>query len=236
VRRLSVFFILTSALLTAANLRVIVRDPKGALVPGAEIGIRNAAGIMAVSAVTGPTGSLEAPKLERGQHTIDVNKEGFEPATRIVLVEDKDLEITIDLKLAVVETAIELAGKRSRLANADPNYVALRPSTPMSHYRVSNLKLTRDVGTLTLEEGTVSLLAPVLGKTVMVVFKGSGAFHLKPAMELERRHLNTIIDSNAVDEDFDSAVFTFSDSTADEIIERPEAAEKTEASADKREL
>jgi hypothetical protein len=217
VRRLSVFFILTAALLTAANLRVIVRDPKGALVPGAEIGIRNAAGIMAVSAVTGPIGSLEAPKLEKGQYTIDVNKEGFEPATRTVLVEDKDLEITIDLKLAVVETAIEVAGKRSRLANADPNYVALRSAAPTSHYRVSNLKLTRDVGTLTLQEGAVSLLAPVLGKTVIAVFRGSGSFHLKPAMELERRHLNTVIDSDTVDEDFDSAIFTFSDSTADEI-------------------
>ena len=110
-------FILTAACLTAANLRVIVRDPKGALVPGAEIGIRNAEGIMAVSTVTGPTGSLDAPNLEKGQYTIDVNKEGFEPATRTVLVEDKDLEITIELLLEKIATqAVEL-GKKDDIIN-----------------------------------------------------------------------------------------------------------------------
>ncbi len=215
--RVSVLLFLGSAFLVAANLRITVRDPKGALVPNAEIAVRSASGIVAASGLTGPTGVLDAPQLERGPYTISVSKEGFESATRTVLLEDKDLEVVIDLKLAVVETAIEVGGKRSRLANADPNYVALRAAAPAESYSVSNLALTRDVGVLTLREGTVSLLAPVLGKTVMAVFKGSGTFHLEPAMELERRHLRQVMDTDMVEEDFDSAVFAFSDSTAAEI-------------------
>jgi hypothetical protein len=221
-----------SILAGAANLRILVRDPKGEVVAGADVAVRNSAGVLAGSAPTGAAGSFEIPKLEKGQYTVDVQKEGFAPATRTITVEEKDLEVVIDLKIAVLETVIEVAGKGSAFANSDPNYRSLRSAAIASTYRVQNLAIIRDAGTLTLHEGQISLLAPLLGKTVMAVFTGTGSFHLKPVIDLERRYLITIIDQDVIDEDFDSAVFAFTDSTAEEIKAKGLPVEDTGRSPD----
>lgn len=215
--RLFVLLSVSSILAGAANLRVLVRDPKGEAVAGAEIAVRDSGGALTASSPASGAATFEIPNIAKGQYAISVQKEGFAPATKSITVEDKDLEVVIDLKIAVVETVIEVEGKGSRFANSDPNYRSLRSASIASTCRVQNLAITRDVGTLTLREGQVSLLAPVLGKTVMAVFTGSGSFHLQPAIDLERRYLTTILDKETVDEDFDSAVFAFTDATAEEI-------------------
>ena len=90
--------------------------------------------------------------------------------------------------------------------NADPNYRSLRDAAPSQTYRVENVELKRDVGTLTLRTGQITFLAPVLNRVSMAVFNGEGRFHLKPAIAIEERHLNKLTGKTEVDEIIDSAL------------------------------
>jgi hypothetical protein len=108
-------------------------------------------------------------------------------------------------------------GKRSVLANADPNYRLLRDTAPAEAYRVENIELKRDVGTLTLRTGQIVFLPPVLGRVVAAVFVGEGRFRMKPAVRLEEEYLNALTGARDVDEKLNSAVLYFTDNTFDEV-------------------
>src|SRR5438270_12148312 len=88
------------------------------------------------------------------------------------------------------ESSPESDGKRSVLANADPNYGALRDGNLTETYRVENIVLTRDAATITLRSGQISFLGPVLGKYPIAVFSGEGMFQLKPAIAPEANYLS----------------------------------------------
>lgn len=105
----------------------------------------------------------------------------------------------------------------SPLANSDPNYHALRTNAPAETYRVENIELKRDVGTITLRTGQITFLPPVLGRVSMAVFSGEGRFQLKPAIPIEEAHINKIIGRPDVDETFDAALLCFTDGTPAEI-------------------
>src|SRR5581483_11444088 len=100
---------------------------------------------------------------------------------------------------------------------SDPNYRALRDSAIAESWHVENLALTRDAGVITLREGTVGFLPPALNRVTTGVFTGSGRFQLKPAIGIEHDHLKRATGEDAVDEEFTSAVFLFTDGTAEEI-------------------
>jgi hypothetical protein len=68
------------------------------------------------------------------------------PFEQSVAIVDKAIDITISLKLKPAETSVEVRG-RSRLANSDPNYQALRGGALTHVYQVQNLVLARDVAT-----------------------------------------------------------------------------------------
>jgi hypothetical protein len=104
-----------------------------------------------------------------------------------------------------------------QFANTDPHYRALRDSVPAETYRVENIELKRDVGTLTLRTGQLTFLPPVLNRVAMAVFNGEGRFQLKPAIPIEERHLNLLLGKPEVDETFDSALLYFTDATVDEV-------------------
>ncbi|HEY6340258.1 MAG TPA: M1 family aminopeptidase [Bryobacteraceae bacterium] len=105
----------------------------------------------------------------------------------------------------------------SAQANADPNYRALRDAAPQETYRVQNIELKRDVGTLTLRSGQITFLAPALNRVSMAVFNGEGRFQLKPAFSLEERYLNKLTGKSEADEPIDSALLAFTDNTFEEI-------------------
>src|ERR1700728_384839 len=81
----------------------------------------------------------------------------------------------------------------SPLANSDANYHALRNAVPQETYRVENIELKRDVGTITLRTGEITCLAPVMGHVTMALFSGEGRFQLKPAIPIEEAHLNKLL-------------------------------------------
>ena len=113
--------------------------------------------------------------------------------------------------------AILMAQIVSPLANSDANYHALRNAAPQETYRVENIELKRDVGTITLRTGEITFLAPVMGRMTMAVFSGEGRFQLKPAIPIEEAHLNKLLGRPDVDETFDAAMLCFTDGTLAEV-------------------
>jgi hypothetical protein len=200
-------------LLSAIAVTIAIADSDGAAVPGAEVVIQGR------TLTSDPaTGSVSLPDLPEGSYTVTVRKPGFETAEQKIEVKaGAPANFTIQLKLAAQQITVEVDNKRSALANSDPNYRALRTAGPAAVYRVDNLELKRDVGTLSLQKGQVTFFAPVLGKTVMAVFTGEGTFHLKPVLPVDATCLTSVSGAPEIDETFRSVVLCFTDETADEI-------------------
>ena len=69
--------------------------------------------------------------LMPGEYQFTIRREGFETAQRTVTIgEEPKLDIDIQLKIQTQETVVEVPGKRSPLANSDPEYRALREARP----------------------------------------------------------------------------------------------------------
>lgn len=206
------------SLSASAVLSVTVHDPSGAAVPGAAISIVTADGGATRTQTTDATGSATAADLAAGEYKITAGKTGFERGERsVTLAADAIENLVIDLKIAVQESTLRVGGKISPLANANPDYRTLRDAQLVAGWQVSGLVLKRDVGTFTFRSGVFSLAAPVMGKTIYAVFSGDAAFHMKPAVAIEANYMKQVSGAEEADEDFSSAVFSFTDSTADEI-------------------
>lgn len=102
--------------------------------------------------------------------------------------------------------------------NSDPTYQALRNvGLGGEAFTVSKLDVKRDAGHFHLHSGTVCFLAPVNGKVTGAVFQGDGTLILDPPIDVERKNLKMLTGENEFSENFDHAVFRFTDSTYDEI-------------------
>jgi hypothetical protein len=209
----------------AATVSGTVKDPSGALVPAARVALIATPGGEAKTAITGADGQFHFPGVNSGSYVLHIEREGFEPLEQLIEVADKDLTLALALAIAAQQAEVEVEGGRSRLANADPNYRALRDNQPLRTWHVENVVLKRDVGTLTLRSGTVGFLPPVLGHTAVGVFTGDGHFHMDPALPMEKDHLELITGARAVDEDFESLLLAFTDGTFEEITGQGQPAE-----------
>jgi hypothetical protein len=83
--------------------------------------------------------------------------------------------------------------------------------------RVSGTLIQRDVGTFMLDEGTLTFCRPVAGRVCAAVFEGKGSFNYMPPTEVERMQLQRVMDKQALDEPFTTAIFLFADSTYEEL-------------------
>src|SRR5437660_1279348 len=130
------------------------------------------------------------------------------------------LTIAAILPSTLRSQSVATAGERGTAA---PTYleryreaVALaRPSGQLAD--VNRLVLTRDVARLTLEHGTLYLLAPLAGRTVAAVFRGEGRFAFAPPLAAERAELRRFSGDTALDDELSEAVLFFSDSTAEQL-------------------
>ena len=224
--KVAVFVLLVSALLSAATIEGVVKDPSGAAVPGAAIILKNSETALAENALTDNQGHFAFADVPPGKYAITIQHDGFEDTEKAIEVADAPVTLAFAMKIATQQTVVEVGGKRSAFANSDPNYVALRNANPGASFRVTNLTLKRDNATFTFSAGQFSFLPPVLGRVVAGVFTGEGTFHLEPAITSERTYLRQISGEQTVDESFRSVVFWFTDDTFDEIKRQAQATDE----------
>jgi len=101
-------------------------------------------------------------------------------------------------------------------ANTDPTYKALRNIGTGDMLPAKELVLKRDAGKFVLN-GVLTFLAPVNGKVTGAVFFGKGSFELVPPIEVERKSIAELTKETALHEEFDQAVFRFTDNTYEEL-------------------
>jgi hypothetical protein len=122
-------------------------------------------------------------------------------------------------RLAILAPLFSLAAAAAFAA--DPVYVALRAARPEGPaLSVANLALERDVFRFRFEKGVFQFLAPVEGRVTGAVFVGEGSWELRPALEVERRHLALLRDDpkfEVLSDRFQSLVLLFTDDTESEI-------------------
>jgi hypothetical protein len=107
------------------------------------------------------------------------------------------------------------------LAAFEVDYAALRAARPAAEgTAVQSLTLERDAYRFRFESGAFFFLPPFGERTVGAVFVGSGSWELTPAGETERKHLALLLHDpglSTTSDQFETAVFLFTDSTAEEI-------------------
>ena len=165
------FLSLTSAAIVSAAgiLSGTIKDPKGAVVAGAQISVSN--NTTSRNATTDAAGRFKIEGLPPGSYKLSVSSPGFKTAEIPVVIEEaRTAAVEIGLEVAGVRAEIAVPGKLGAAANSDPNYRALRDSATIENFTVSNLSLKHDVGTLNLQSGSVSFLPPVMGRVAMAVF------------------------------------------------------------------
>ena len=102
--------------------------------------------------------------------------------------------------------------------NSDPVYQQLRNITPGGKtLAVKDFVLKRDAGTFTFKSGNFFFLTPVQGKTTGAVFIGNATFSLEPPFEAEKHSLQLLTKSSEMVEQFNTAVFRFTDGTEEDI-------------------
>jgi peptidase M1-like protein len=82
---------------------------------------------------------------------------------------------------------------------------------------VNHLVLIRDAGQLTFEHGKLYLFAPLGGRTVGALFRGTGHFTFTPPIPAERAELQRVANAPALDDSISEAVLLFADSTPDQL-------------------
>lgn len=102
--------------------------------------------------------------------------------------------------------------------NSHPIYTQLRNvGTSGEMATASNLVLKRDAATFTFRSGNFFFLSPVNGKVTGAVFVGDGNLTMVPPTTAEKRSISLLTKEPQLNEDFNSAVFRFTDGTYEEI-------------------
>jgi hypothetical protein len=92
-----------------ATLSGIVRDPSGALIPGASVRVINVDTQVAVTAETNSTGYYMVGNLIPGTYSTEVRKEGFKTAVRPPLTLEVAQSATVDFELELGQTSQEVS-------------------------------------------------------------------------------------------------------------------------------
>jgi len=92
-----------------AALSGIVRDPSGALIPGASVRVTKVDTQVVVSAETNSTGYYVVGNLIPGAYSMEVRKEGFKTAVRPPLTLEVAQSATVDFELEIGQTSQEVA-------------------------------------------------------------------------------------------------------------------------------
>jgi len=118
--------------------------------------------------------------------------------------------------LSLCITGPVFAQQTDQLENL-PLYEALKKFELKGTVKVDNLKLKRDRAEMVFT-GDFYFAAPINGRVTGAVFIGQGTFHASPPdIAFEHENLARLLDKDAVDSDFKTAVLRFTDDTFDII-------------------
>jgi hypothetical protein len=123
-----------------------VKDPNGAVVPGAEVTVKNTATNIATNVTTNDEGSYTVPFLVPGTYTITASASGFKTSTVENVAVKVDDRLTVDLGLQVG-------------ASAEVNIVANGDVVEQGSVTVGTLVTQRQIEELPLAEGAPYTLA-----------------------------------------------------------------------------
>jgi len=219
VRALALGLLASSALLPA-TVSGTVKDASGAPVVGVTVELHSAGGL-SLAAKTGDDGVFRFADVAAGAYRLRVAQPGFEPWQADIAADAPPVEI--HLAIATLRQQVDVTAARG--ANADPVYRALRDAPAEEPLLVENVMLRRDNGVLTLKSGVLAFTAPVMGRNTEAVFSGDGSFTFQPASAIEADHVRSLIGTELIEEQFDRALFCFTDHTAEEI--RSQAGKRT---------
>src|SRR5271170_2421097 len=197
----------------AAILLGTVRDETGAVLNQTRVQISGSSLPQPLQLLTDSAGKYTTPDLRAGSYLLTVTREGFQTFTKTVVIESKDVVVEVGLSLAVVETEVTVTAKApsAQYANSDPVYRSLRATSLGDSFLVDKFTFKSDIVSFELRHGTITFLAPVLGKVTGAIFVGDGHFQLKPFTPSEQRSIQRYTGKEQVDEDLDEVVFRFSD-------------------------
>jgi hypothetical protein len=203
----------------AGTLGGTVKDPKGAIIVGAQVrAIATTTGEIH-AAVTDPQGRFKIDGLAPGTYRIEIDSHGFKLSQpiNVEVHEDRAVQVDITMDVAGVKEELSVEGKGTLRPNSDPNYRSLRDGKASETYAVAGLVLKRDIATLTLSRGSVSFLPPVEGRVTMGIFVGEGELSLAPTLATELDYLKKLTRQEMVKEEFDKALICFTDDSYNEI-------------------
>jgi hypothetical protein len=93
----------------------------------------------------------------------------------------------------------------------------MRDAALADSFVVENIEIKRDAGVLTLKTGAIAFTAPALGRDTVAVFVGEGEFRFTAISAIDRSYMTSLTGQDSVSEQFDRALFCFSDDTGKEI-------------------
>lgn len=206
----SIFLLLLAAStgLRAQTISGTVKDPTGAVIPGAHIEIAAADQSQTVTLTSDDLGRFTSPPLKPGAYTIKVSRDGFEPLPQSVTLKE-NLQLQLTLTVAEVKTTVSVPGGVSPFLNSDPLYSSLRSVGLGETYRAENVTVTLDVATFHLRDGTLTFLAPVNGVVTGAIFIGDGEFQLQPVTVVDSHELARRAGAPELNEEFTEVVFRF---------------------------
>ncbi len=103
----------------------------------------------------------------------------------------------------------------AQAANTNSMYKSLRDIGLGETVRVKGWQLKRDAGVFSLD-GVLAFLEPVNGRVTGAAFFGQGTFTLIPPIEVEKKSLAELTKEPALHEQFEQALFRFTDETYEE--------------------
>ena len=104
-----------------ARLRGQVKDPSGALIPGATISVKNASGL-SLAAKTDGLGGYDVRNITPGKYTVTVSAKGFALSVQEVeLTAGQDKKLDVALEILVKEVTVDVEGDAARVSTSSDN-------------------------------------------------------------------------------------------------------------------
>src|SRR5579863_1801298 len=102
---------LIKAQVVGANLSGTITDPSGAVVPNAQVAIKNVATGVVRTVTTNADGVYSAPNLQPGDYEVTASAAGFNAeATKITLTVGADQALNLTMKVGQATQTVEVSG------------------------------------------------------------------------------------------------------------------------------